>query len=324
MPHPLVDAAAALTDEVLFPDAHEVDQADRVPPAHFDALAEAGLYGVEVAHELSPSDRWLIAELLASGCMSTAFVWIQHHSAVRALVSSANGHLVERWLADLVAGHSRAGIAIGGVRPPDPSLRARRARGGWALWGHVPWVTGWDVVDVLLVGAVTDGAEEVWSFMPTLPSQALSATRYRLLAANASSTVKLEFGGVVVPDSEVVDIRPHEPLPPDDGGGRSNGSLALGVARRACALMGPSPLDDELESVRRRLDEADGTQMAAARAAASELALRATARLTVHTGSRAVDLSGHAQRLAREAHFTAVFGTRPSIRAHLLEILDSR
>ncbi len=322
MPHPLVDAAAALTDEVLFPDAIEVDQADRVPPAHFDALAEAGLYGVEVAADLSPSERWLIAEHVASGCMSTAFVWIQHHSAVRALVGSANDHLVERWLSDLVDGRRRAGIAIGGVRPPEPSLRARRAPGGWALSGHVPWVTGWGVCDVLLVGAVTDSSEEVWSFVPALPVQALGATRHRLLAANASATVKIEFDGLVVPDAEIVDIRPHEPPPPHDGGGRFNGSLALGVTRRSCALMGSSPIDNELESIRRRLDEADETQMAAARAAASELALRATARLTVHSGSRAVDLLGHAQRLAREAHFTAVFGTRPSIKAHLLAMLE--
>ncbi len=321
MPHPLVDAAVALTDDVLFPGAIEVDQADRVPPAHFDALADAGLYGVEVAPDLEPSDRWLIAELLASGCMNTAFVWIQHHSAVRALQGSVNDHLVERWLDDLVAGRRRAGIAIGGVRPPEPSLRARRVLGGWALSGHVPWVTGWGAVDVLLVGAVTARFEEVWSFVPALPGQGLVAGRHRLLAANASSTVKLEFDDVVVPDAEVVDIRPPGRLQPDDGGGRSNGSLALGIVRRASALMGRSPIDGELESVRRRLDEADETQMAAARAAASELALRATARLTVHLGSRAVDLSGHAQRLAREAHFTAVFGTRPSIRAHLLAVL---
>jgi hypothetical protein len=80
-------------------------------------------------------------------------------------------------------------------------------------------------------------------------------------------------------------------------------------------------LDDELERTRRRLDDASDTEMAAARAAGSALALRAAARLTVHVGSHAVDVDGAAQRLNREAQFTAVFGTRPAIKSELLDLL---
>ena len=63
--------------------------------------------------------------------------------------------------------------------------------------------------------------------------------------------------------------------------------------------------------------------MPAARAAVSELALRATAGLMVRMGSESVVREQHAQRLAREALFLAVYGSRPEVRSALLALLRS-
>jgi hypothetical protein len=63
--------------------------------------------------------------------------------------------------------------------------------------------------------------------------------------------------------------------------------------------------------------------MAQARAAASELAVRAAAALAVQTGSTAVSVDAHAQRLAREAVFLLVFGLRPAIKTALLRQLGA-
>lgn len=324
MVHALVAEAERLVETVLWPDAAEVDRARRVPTAHFTALARAGLYGVETAAGLEPSDRWLITELLASGCMATAFVWLQHHSAVRALTGSENEPLRKAWLEGLVSGRHRAGIAIGGLRPPTPSLRASPTPDGWRLDGEVPWVTGWDMIDVLLVGAATSDDREVWALVAPGSRSGIQAQRRSLIAADASVTVLLRFKGFVVADDEIVGLGPRRKPDPGDGGGRSNGSLALGVVRRVASLIGPSPLDGELDAIRHRLDLASDAQMASARAAASELALRAAALLTVRIGSGAVDVEGPAQRLAREAQFTAVFGTRPAIRSELIALLTAR
>ncbi len=317
MAHPLVCAAFEVVDTVLFPRALEVDEAGEVPASHLTVLASAGLYGIETA-EMETTDRWLISEVLASGCLATAFVWIQHHGAVRALLASGNRELREGWLGLLTSGEWRAGIAIGGVRPPVPSLRAARVDGGWRFDGAVPWVTGWGMIDVMLTGAVVDDREEVWALIPATPAETLTAERYRLVAADASATVALTFAGHFVADDLVVGVEPHTPPPGNDGGGRGNGSLALGVTRRACLLMGSSSIDAELEAVRARLDGASDDEMAVARAAASEVAFRATARLVVHTGSRGIGLDHPAQMLARQAQFVAVFGTRPAIRESLL------
>jgi alkylation response protein AidB-like acyl-CoA dehydrogenase len=105
---------------------------------------------------------------------------------------------------------------------------------------------------------------------------------------------------------------------------RMNGSLALGVTARCCALMGPGPFDDELVAARVELDAANPPDLPAARARASELAMRAATALTVTLGSRSILMDQHAQRLAREALFLLVFGSRPPIRAELLRRLASR
>ena len=86
-------------------------------------------------------------------------------------------------------------------------------------------------------------------------------------------------------------------------------------------MLGPGPLDDEVTACRERLDAALGVgpgPMADARAAASELALRAAAALTVQDGASAITVDAHAQRLAREALFLLVFGSRPGIKSALL------
>jgi hypothetical protein len=107
---------------------------------------------------------------------------------------------------------------------------------------------------------------------------------------------------------------------------RVDGSLALGVTGRCCRLLGPGPLDDELAACRQRLDAAlaaDIATMADARAAASELAVRAAAALAVRDGSQAVTADAQAQRLAREALFLLVFGLRPVIKSALLRQLGA-
>jgi len=83
---------------------------------------------------------------------------------------------------------------------------------------------------------------------------------------------------------------------------------------------------DALAACRARLDAALGTDpgpMVDARAAASELAIRAAAALAVRDGGHAAAEDQHAQRLAREAVFLLVFGSRPGIKSALLQRLGA-
>jgi alkylation response protein AidB-like acyl-CoA dehydrogenase len=323
----VVAVARRIGEEVLFPAALATDAADAVPRDHLDRLAEAGLYGLAGPAEAGGLDADLatlcaVAETLAGACLTTTFVWLQHHGLVRAVAGAASPALRAAWLAPLCAGERRAGLALGGMLPGPPRLRARPVAGGWVLDGASPWVTGWTLVDALLLVARGPDGTVVSLLVDAAAAPGLTVARQRLVAADASVTVQLGFDGFEVPGDRLLGTRPYDPaeaMAPEQL--RVNGSLALGVAGRCCRMLGPGPLDAELDGCRRQLDAAGPDGMPSARGAASDLALRAAATLAVHAGSRSITRDHHAQRLAREALFLLVFGTRPGIRASLLERL---
>jgi alkylation response protein AidB-like acyl-CoA dehydrogenase len=329
----VLPAVRRLADETLFPEAMRVDGLDALPAAHLDALAAAGLYGAPVPPQagglgLDLGGICAVAEELASGCLATAFVWIQNRGLVTTLATEgAPAALRDRWLGPLCQGQVRGGITTAGLIPGPPLLRAQPADGGWRLAGEAPWVTGWGLVDLLLLVARGPEDTAVTLIVDAAAQPGLTASRQRLSAVNASATVRLRFDGVTVPGERFVSQVPFDPaasLRPDRL--RVDGSLALGVARRCSRLLGPGPIDDELAACRERLDDAltaDVAAMAQARAAASELTVRAAAALAVHTGSTAVSVAAHPQRLAREALFLLVFGLRPAIKDALLRQLGA-
>lgn len=319
----IVERARAIAEDVLFPAALDTDVSDLLPATHLDLLAQQGFYGLAGpadagGMDLDPTTTSAVVESLASGCLTTAFVWLQHRNPVRAVATSDTPGVRDAWLAALCRGDRRAGIALAGNRPGPPILRAARtARGDVILDGEAPWVSGWGRIDVILVTA-RDGDNVVKVLVDATEVPTLHAERLHLVGANASGTVTLGFHDHAVPAERVVGEEPHaDVLARDAAGLRLNGSLALGVVDRCCRLMGPSAFDERLVAVRKELDDATPERLPTARAAASELAMRAAAALTVAQGSRSILADQHAQRLAREALFLLVFGSRPAIRAEL-------
>ena len=144
----------------------------------------------------------------------------------------------------------------------------------------------------------------------------MTAAPLRLAAVNAGATVTLTFREHHVPASRVMSIEPFADWRLRDAGGlRMNGSLSLGLTARCCALLGPSRFDAELGACRADLDAAVPESMPSARAAASDLAVRAASAVVVAGGGRSILVDQQAQRLAREATFLLVFGQTPAIRA---------
>jgi alkylation response protein AidB-like acyl-CoA dehydrogenase len=322
--------AEDIAERLLFPAALETDASGRVPASHLDALAEAGLFGVVGPRQYGGLGGDVetfcsVVEALAGGCLSTTFVWIQHHTPVRTITASGNAAMQEEWLPKLCGGAVRAGIALGGLRAGPAQIAARRVDGGWLLDGDVPYITGWGYIDELFVAARTadQELEVVTALVAAAVSDALDVQPLHLLATNASSTVRATLRSLFVPDGRVIGVGAYRPPPPYDGGGRPNGSLSLGVARRCATLSGPGPLDAEIDARRHQLDAARDETMAEARAAAAELALRAAGALVVAQGSRSLLPDQHAQRLLREAAFLQVFGSRPAIRDALLRRLGA-
>ncbi|NLV56075.1 MAG: acyl-CoA/acyl-ACP dehydrogenase [Acidimicrobiales bacterium] len=324
-PRDVVATATVLADDVLLPAALDTDVSDVLPAANLDALAAAGLFGVFASPDVGglgvAEELPTIVEVLASGCLTTTLVWVQHFGLLGSLL--APGPLSDAWLADACAGRRRGGIAFGGLLPGPPVLTAAPHPDGWVLDGFAPWVSGWGRIDTLHVAARGPDETIVNVAIDAVEGDGVAATRRRLAAVDASATVRVDLAGVVVPEERVLGVAPYDPEGSLGARLRLNGSLALGVARRCCALMGPGPLDAVLDARRAELDSAGDEGMAAARAAASAFAVQAASALVAHTGSRSVALDDHAQRLAREAMFLLVFGSRPGIRSELLARLTA-
>ena len=239
----IVRRAEELADGLLFPDALAIDAAGMLPVAHLDALAAAGFFGLAGPVEVgglgaSPATANAVVEAFAGGCLATAFVWNQHHGTVRT-IGAATPELRERWLAPLSRGTVRSGVAFGSLRRTGPPLmRAERDGRAWRLSGVAPWVSGWGLIDVVHVAARTADDDVVWGLIDAGGSETLAATGVELSALNASSTVRLELAGLRVEADRVTLIERFAAWQARDRAGlRSNGSLALGAARRCARLL---------------------------------------------------------------------------------------
>ena len=326
-PASIIDLARKLTQEVLLPAAMDVESSRTIPGSHLDLLAASGFYGMAGPREygglgVDDAASWQVLEIMAGGCLSTTFVLLQHHGAVRAVAQNAGASVRERWLRPLCAGELRAGLALAGAMPGPPQLRAQQVSGGYVFDGTSPWVTGWGHIDTLHAAARDPDDNVVWALLDVNAEAALSVEPLDMVAVMASRTVHANFHNHFVPAERITSSMPLSEWQVRDAAGlRSNGSLALGVAGRCCALIGPSALDDELIDAREALNAAPAEAMPAARAAAAELAVRAASALVVAHGSRSILAGSQVQRLAREAMFLLVFGTRPAIKEHLSRLL---
>jgi alkylation response protein AidB-like acyl-CoA dehydrogenase len=259
----------------------------------------------------------------------TSFVWEQHHSPVRMLAAARGAD--DPTLARLRSGELLAGIAFAYLRRPDPPAVVARAvpGGGFVVDGEAPWVTSWGLADRFAVAARLGGDVVFFLLDGVSPPPGVRASEPLALAAmNASSTVRLRFEGVVVPEEDVISVQAcgtwrevdrltsARPRPP-----------VFGVARTCCRLLDDPALAAELAECRRRayalVDEerTDDEHLAAlvgARAWSCELAVRAATALVVAGGGRSILRSQPAQRLLREAAFFTIQAQTADLRAATL------
>ncbi len=325
----IITVVDRLAEQVLFPASLATDAGPVVPRRMLDALGDAGLYGLSATREVGglaadAGTECAVIETLASGCLTTTFVWMQHLGTA-ATVAQLDGPLHDEWARPLASGERRAGIAFSHLRRPDPPmLTAREVPGGYAVNGRAPLVTGWGRIDVVHM-ATRLGPDIAWLLVDASASPTLEVRPLELAAVNASATVALRASEHFVPASRLTHLQTLEDwLVRDAARLRTNGFLSLGVARRCLALLGASPLDDQLALVRSEVSSVPPERFPEVRARASLFALDAAASLVAAGGGRSIVRDQQAQRLAREAIFLLVQGQTPAIRAAQLAQLESR
>ena len=323
----LVDRAADFADRRLFAAALATDRDGTVPSTLLDEMRDLGLFGLFSpsgvgGHDLEPSDRYRIIEVLAGGCLTTTFVWLQH-AGPAAATAGASGP-AHAFAEPLASGRCTGGVAFAHLlRSGPPTLTVSANGDEWVLNGFAPYVTGWGWIDVVLVAA-RSGGEIVWLLLDAVEAASLRASRLQLAAVDSSQTAAVTFDDHIVSSDRLVRIdRYADWLVGYRAGLRANGSLALGVAGRCARLLGDGDLAHQVDSARSALDAADTDGLPAARSEASLLAMRAATMLVTSKAGRSVMGDDHAQRLAREAMFLLVQGQTSEIRQHQLAMLRS-
>jgi alkylation response protein AidB-like acyl-CoA dehydrogenase len=153
-----IAAARALADEVLAPNAAEIDRSRSFPRANFAALAERGLLGLLVPAGVGGSGGNLapfaaILENLGRGCASTAMCYLMHGCATAVIAAKATPEQAERWLRPIAGGQLIGTLAFSergtGAHFYNPEIQAH-FNGGHVLNGRKSFVTSGGHADLYL------------------------------------------------------------------------------------------------------------------------------------------------------------------------------
>lgn len=172
--------------------------------------------------------------------------------------------------------------------------------------------------------------EVVWALVDGSNPALAASPPLALAAMGASSTVRLAFDGLFVPEEDVLSVVPFAEWQAADRVATAKPTAAaFGIAGTCIRLLGDTPLAAELDACRRRsyslADAAapDLDAMVEARAESLALAVRAATALVTATGGRAMALDHPAQRLLREAAFFTIQAQTPAVRRATLDQLRS-
>lgn len=257
----ILEAARRIAVTVLGPRAQQTDQGDGPDRDNFQALADAGLFGLAIPREYGGLDasgttQREITELLASYCGVTTFTQAQHHGPSRMIVNGPNAELKRRLLPDLAAGRMLCAISFAHLRRPGPPvLTATPVPGGYRLNGTAPWVTGWGVMNQVVFGATLPDERfvYVWSpgdradfpdlFTDNGPEDdewgtLRASTPLPLCAMNASATVTLTCEDWFVPAAHWLAESDRETLRRNDRNGVLGATaMPLGCAAASVRLL---------------------------------------------------------------------------------------
>ena len=230
--------------ERLINAAQAADASPEWPAASWRALREAGVLAWSVPKDYGGAG-WSAPELLAGyeqlagACLTTAFILSQREAAVRRLAASANVALARRFLPHLASGEFFASVGLSQLttsrQHQAPALTAVATTEGFRLDGTVPWVTGADQADVLVIGATLADGRQILLALPRGQGGVSIEPPLPLMALAGSRTCSIQLNGVVL-GSDCLIAGPTEKImagKPGGVGGLETSCLALGLAGAA-------------------------------------------------------------------------------------------
>ena len=331
-----------------------LEPAGHWPARQMARLAEAGVFGWLIPR------RWGGRELdepeilggyleLADACLTSAFILTQFNSAVQKLVTCGREALQETWLPRLARGECFTTVGISHLttsrsRGPGPAVIAARDNDGFRLSGQIPWVTGANAAQLIVVGGTAPDGKQLLAAIETTDPRVTIAPPQQFLALTASQTGPIELRDVAVRFKRIVAGPAPEVLKIGSRGGTGSlttSALALGTSRSTLrALRDELRQTPSLESVVSQLaDEGRSLEQALFAASreesgswsAEQIRLRANSYVTRLAQSSLAAakgtgfVSGHpAERAIREAMFFYVWSCPQSVMQGNLQELACR
>ena len=221
----LLNRARDIAKSILAPRANEVDQGSEPPSDNVRALAEAGLLGLSTPEEfggLGAPGAVLreYSETIAGACGVTTFVQGQHLSACSLIAGADNDELKRRALPDYAKGARLCGVAFSHLRRPGPpTMRVREENGCFVFDGVAPWLTGWGVMQDVVLGGTFENGQLLYAVATLETSEAMWPSEpMPLCAMNASGTVELFCKGFRVPVENAMKTITQEQMSVNDLG----------------------------------------------------------------------------------------------------------
>src|ERR1700712_502748 len=212
-----VDLAREVTEMLLLNAADSDIPAIGVQRSMLRCLAAQGLFSVAAPVAdggLGHGERELceVEEVLAGADAATWFVLTQHRSP-QALTAESSYPAADEYRKALAHGDELGGLAVAHLRRPrPPAVRAEPdGSGGWRFTGRTEWCTGWGLVDLVLIAAVSDAGEVVFALLPAHERRGLRASEpYSLAVMAGTRTVGLAFSDMPVGGDEVAAVVDRE------------------------------------------------------------------------------------------------------------------
>ena len=242
---------------------------DSWPKERLDWVSEAGVMGwtIPVQHGGSELDELQLIEgyeRLTTACLTTSFILTQRNAAIQRIVHSSNVERKQSVLSELCTNRVFTTVGISHLTTSrrhwqQPTVRAESIAQGFVLNGEVPWVTGAEFAEFIVIGAVVADGREVLLAVPTSLPGVLIQPPAKLLALNGSCTATVALQDVIVANDRLL-AGPTEQVLKQLGsagtGSFTTSAIALGHARRSVALLrDEANRRSELESIIRSFEE---------------------------------------------------------------------
>ncbi len=195
------DAIAAFCQNVIAPEARQVDAEARFATCHLAALADMGIMGLNIPVELGGAglDPYTLFEAVASlagACASTASMVSAHYLATDSIKYGGSDEQRQKWLPPAAAGKSLGSFALtepnAGSNPADMTTRAVRAGDNYRITGTKHFISNAGAADFIVVYAKTDPAAGARGISDFIVEPKLGGVRI----GNAEPTMGLRGGHV--------------------------------------------------------------------------------------------------------------------------------